>query len=249
MLLGNIVPVYAINVPDMKEQIEQEKEELKAIDKNIIELQMQIKTLEVNSAENKAYNEQLITSLKNVALIEVPFLSVLKANEKSIADIQSVANELKNYEENFIETVTTQLKEELAEAQEESTKLKIKIAEDELELEKLIENLPKFEGVTLQYSASYNITSNKMTPTKGVVYFNGHKETYYSQKVLPGGGLNIPGRHVADDGTIRDGEGYIVVASDLSFLPRYSLVMTSLGPGKVYDTGCAYGVIDIYVNW
>ena len=83
----------------------------------------------------------------------------------------------------------------------------------------------------------------------GVKYYNGHRETWYSQKVLPGSGLKIPGRHVADDGTIRDGDGYIVVASDLSYLSRGSVVMTSLGPGKVYDTGCAYGTIDIYVNW
>ena len=83
----------------------------------------------------------------------------------------------------------------------------------------------------------------------GVKKFEGHRETWYSQKVLPGGGLKIPGRHVADDGTVRDGEGYIVVASDLSYLSRDSVVLTSLGPGKVYDTGCAYGTIDIYVNW
>lgn len=64
-----------------------------------------------------------------------------------------------------------------------------------------------------------------LTPSKGVVYYNGHRETYYSQKVLPGGGLNIPGRHVASDGTIRDADGYICVAS--SDLPWGSIVETS----------------------
>ncbi len=86
-----------------------------------------------------------------------------------------------------------------------------------------------------------------LTPEKGVVYYNGHKETYYSQKVLPGGGLNIPGRHVASDGTIRDADGYICVAS--SDLAKGTVVNTSLGPGKVYDSGCASGTIDIYTNW
>ena len=105
------------------------------------------------------------------------------------------------------------------------------------------------DGVALQYSAPYNVSDNPLTPSKGVVNFNGHKETYYSQRVLPGTGLNIPGRHVADDGTVRDGDGYIVVASDLSYLSRGSVILTSLGPAKVYDTGCAYGTIDIYVNW
>lgn len=104
-------------------------------------------------------------------------------------------------------------------------------------------------GVQLQYSAKYSVSSNPLTRSKGVVSFNGHRETYYSQRILPGYGLNIPGRHVADDGTVRDGDGYIVVASDLSYLGRYSILLTSLGPAKVYDTGCAYGTIDIYVNW
>lgn len=105
------------------------------------------------------------------------------------------------------------------------------------------------QTIELLYSGRYNVCSNPLTASMGVKHFNGHRETWYSQKVLPGGGLRIPGRHVADDGTVRDGEGYIVVASDLSYLSRGSVVLTSLGPGKVYDTGCAYGTIDIYVNW
>lgn len=106
-----------------------------------------------------------------------------------------------------------------------------------------------FEGVKLQYSAPYNITDNKLTATKGVVRFNGHKECYYTQTLLPGKGLYLPDRHVAEDGTIRDGDGYICVAANLKFLPRYTKVMTSLGPGRVYDTGCAYGTVDIYTDW
>ena len=104
-------------------------------------------------------------------------------------------------------------------------------------------------GYELQYSAPYYVCDNPLNTFMGVKDFNGHKETYYSELVLPGEGLAIPGRHVAEDGTIRDGDGYIVVASDLSYLPRYSVVLTSLGPAKVYDTGCSYGVIDIYVHW
>jgi hypothetical protein len=105
------------------------------------------------------------------------------------------------------------------------------------------------QTIELLYSGRYNVCGNPLTAPMGVKHFNGHRETWYSQKVLPGGGLKSPGRHVADDGTVRDGEGYIVVASDLSYLSRGSVVLTSLGPGKVYDTGCAYGTIDIYVNW
>ena len=113
----------------------------------------------------------------------------------------------------------------------------------------LIQQMPSFEGVILQYSKPYEISEEKLTSKKGVYYFNNHKETYYSQKVLAGGGLNIPGRHVAEDGTIRDEDGYLCVAADFGFMTRGSCLMTSLGPAKVYDTGCQYGVIDIYVNW
>ena len=83
----------------------------------------------------------------------------------------------------------------------------------------------------------------------GVVFFNGHRETYYSQRVLPGYGLKIPGRHVASDGTIRDSSNYICVAAHLDEYSRGQVVQTSLGPGKVYDTGCAKGTIDLYTDW
>lgn len=94
-----------------------------------------------------------------------------------------------------------------------------------------------------------NNSGGALTKSKGVVYFNGHRETYYSQRVLPGPGLNIPGRHVASDGTVRDKNNYIVVAADPKFLAKGSIVETSLGTAKVYDCGCAYGTIDIYTDW
>ena len=90
-------------------------------------------------------------------------------------------------------------------------------------------------------------SSNPLTRSKGVVYYNGHRETWYSQKVLPGGGLKIPGRHVDSRGLVCDGNGYICVAS--SDLIKGTIVETSLGTGKVYDSGCAKNTIDIYTNW
>lgn len=100
------------------------------------------------------------------------------------------------------------------------------------------------------YETSYytEASSNgQLTASKGVVYYNGHRETYYSQKVLPGNGLNIPGRYVAEDGTVRDENNYICVAS--SDLAKGTVVETSLGTAKVYDSGCASGTVDIYTNW
>lgn len=42
---------------------------------------------------------------------------------------------------------------------------------------------------------------------------------------------------VREDGAKVDEDGYILVAAELSRYPRCSVVETSLGPGKVYDTG------------
>ena len=97
----------------------------------------------------------------------------------------------------------------------------------------------------------YNYPSGpgQLNPWVGVVYFNGHRETYYSQRVLPGYGLKIPGRHVASDGTIRDSSNYICVAAHLDEYSRGQVVQTSHQPGKVYDTGCAKGTIDLYTDW
>lgn len=110
-------------------------------------------------------------------------------------------------------------------------------------------NVCPVTGITLQYTKAYCIYERPLNAQDGVMWYGGHKETYYSENVLPGPGLSIPDRHHGEDGTIRDADGYICVAADYSFLPYGSIVVTSLGPGKVYDTGCAWGTIDIYTCW
>lgn len=104
-------------------------------------------------------------------------------------------------------------------------------------------------GVELQYTATYYVCDYPLTIQRGVADFGGHHETYYSERILPGPGLGIPGRHHGDDGTIRDEDGYICVAADPGYLAYGSIVLTTLGPGKVYDKGCAWGTVDIYTCW
>jgi hypothetical protein len=110
-------------------------------------------------------------------------------------------------------------------------------------------NVDGYGWVQLQYSAPYHIMDGHLTRPNGSINVFGHHETWYSTNESCGQATarDIPGKHVADDGTIRDADGYICVASsDLSF---YSIVMTSVGPGKVYDCGCSHGTIDVYTNW
>lgn len=102
-------------------------------------------------------------------------------------------------------------------------------------------------------SASYEATGNEgatytLSEFKfmGVIYQNGFRYTYYSESVLPGGGLSIPGRH-HENGFVCDGDGYICVASnDLSYGSVVPVPFAGY-MGKVYDCGCASGTIDIYV--
>ena len=80
----------------------------------------------------------------------------------------------------------------------------------------------------------------------GVVNWSGYKFTYYSQKVLPGGGLRIPGRHVNADGFVADGDGYIVLANSA---PKGTVINTPFGaPGKVYDRGTQGNHFDVYTS-
>lgn len=80
----------------------------------------------------------------------------------------------------------------------------------------------------------------------GVVYSGGYKFTYYSQSVLPGGGLSIPGRHVNADGFVSDGEGYIVLAGSA---PLGTVYDTPFGyKGKIYDRGTYGNHLDVYVR-
>lgn len=80
----------------------------------------------------------------------------------------------------------------------------------------------------------------------GVINWGGKKFTYYSQSVLPGGGLSIPGRHINAGGFVADGDGYIVLANDD---PKGTVISTPFGyMGKVYDRGTFGNHYDVYTK-
>lgn len=93
-----------------------------------------------------------------------------------------------------------------------------------------------------QQSYSDNSGSFK---SQGVIYQNGIRYTYYSSNVLYH--YRTPEWNAGSDGIYRDSAGYIVVAS--SDHSQGSVVSTPFGAGKVYDSGCASGTIDIYTNF
>lgn len=83
-----------------------------------------------------------------------------------------------------------------------------------------------------------------LTKSKGAQYFTdskgiSHRETYYDlnmsvvMKSCGQGGYYT----VRPDGAKVDGQGYVIIAANYGNYPKCSVVETSLGPGKVYDTG------------
>lgn len=88
------------------------------------------------------------------------------------------------------------------------------------------------------------------TDSKGVV----HRETYYDLNMAVV--MRYCGQteyYVREDGVKVDAQGYILVAANLARYPRCSLVETSLGTGKVYDTGGFAAVhpdgFDLATDW
>ncbi|MHA3685295.1 hypothetical protein ACXR2W_13695 [Leucobacter sp. HY1908] len=80
----------------------------------------------------------------------------------------------------------------------------------------------------------------------GVVNWSGYRFTFYSQQVLPGPGLAIPGRHVNAGGYVADEDGYIVLAGDH---PKGAVFDTPFGyPGKIYDRGTFGNHLDVYIR-
>ena len=119
-----------------------------------------------------------------------------------------------------------------------------------------------YEEPNYNYSYDYGYTSQSSLTNDeyitaadfqqlGIIHDGVWSYTYYSENVLPGGGLEIPGRHTDEDGYICDGKGAVCVASD--DLPRGTVVTLPIGEngrtGVVYDTGSGSGNLDIYTSW
>ena len=101
-------------------------------------------------------------------------------------------------------------------------------------------------------------TSGGLTQSKGVNYYQDsrgtvHRETYYDLNMSVVVGFCNGTYSVRSDGVKVDQDGYVLVAASLSRYPRCSIVETSLGLGKVYDTGTFTSVhpdgFDLATDW
>ena len=138
-------------------------------------------------------------------------------------------------------------------SQEKEKKKEEKKVEKKAPEQKVVEEVEATKPVEVEAKEeNYNKIETYYNPTdlqySGVLYWGGYKWTWYSERILPGYGLNIPYRHTDGDGFVCDGDGYICLAS--SDLSKGTVVSTPFGKmGKIYDCGCASGVLDVYVNW
>lgn len=103
------------------------------------------------------------------------------------------------------------------------------------------------QAVAYTVPAAYTSGYDHPFRSQGTTADSNWTYTWYSQRALPGGGLSIPGRHVTEDGFVRDADGNICVASD--DLAQGAEVETPYGKGKVYDTGSGSGNLDLYTDW
>lgn len=197
-------------------------------------------TIERKKTNTQAQNDTIALAPKKDTAVPIEPVK----EETKVEEVEEIVEETKKEEQKQIE-VKEEVQSQTSEPSPEGTEVK---PYGEMTVEELTNAIAN-GTYKLEYSSIYNTGANKLTKSKGVVRYDSHRETYYSERILPGTSLKIPGRHVADDGTVRDSEGYICVAASTSYLSKGTVVKTSLGPAKVYDSGCAYGTIDIYTNW
>ena len=143
--------------------------------------------------------------------------------------------------------------EEEYEPQEVDFNLVIETANDQIELANdQIERVDHDDELVDEEEIKAYVTPSDMK-WLGTVNYDGWKWTYYSQRVLPGGGLSIPGRHVDSDGFVCDENEYICLASTVvEDKANGAMYWTPFGRwGKVYDYcgGVSVATLDVYVDW
>ena len=110
------------------------------------------------------------------------------------------------------------------------------------------------------HHVAYTPRANALTVSKGAQVFVdsdgvAHRETYYDLPMnIVIGACGAGGTYtIRSDGAKVDQDGYVLVAANLGSYPRCTVVETSLGPGKVYDTGGFAAVhpygFDLATDW
>lgn len=205
------------------------------------------------SMTSSTHADETSRELKYAASIEYFYRAASITSFKDYRDIEKEAEAKKKAEEEkkAAEEATKKAEEESKKkAEEEAAKKAEEESKKKSEEKKAAEEAAKKSEESSSYSAVQTSTEKLYGLSdfmfRGVVYWNGYKFTYYSQSVLPGGGLSIPGRHVNADGYVSDGDGYIVLAGSA---PIGTVYDTPFGyKGKIYDRGTSGNHLDVYIR-
>lgn len=189
--------------------------------------------------KNKRIKVQLLTCALVISSLSLSAMKV-EADNYLVASISKSSTSFSS--EKLMQVIDSAKEAHAAKVQEIAED---KAAEEErLRLEEE-ERLRKIEEEKAAQSVQVRSNGSGLTKSSGVNWYNGWRETYYSSKVLYH--YMTPQWTAGADGVYRDSDGYVIVSS--SSEPYGTITDTSFGMGKVYDTGCALGTHDIYVNW
>lgn len=133
----------------------------------------------------------------------------------------------------------------ISEAQEISDWLQEIVEEGEVAKHNATVSNTHSNGSGVSNGGGYSSSSGGLTKSGGVYNYGGRRETYYSSQVLYH--YRTPEWTADAEGFYRDANGYYVVAA--SDLPQGTVFQGSRGMCKVYDSGCAAGTTDYYVNF
>lgn len=202
----------------------------------------------LDSEQKRILSVSFTIALIVVALMFVIFSTISHASKyagsyPAIGEIEKAATSM--YERVQVQDCSDIIIDDIEVVEEEPIEEIEEAVEEPLE-EEVVEDV-YYEEVYYEEPSytEYYYNESGLTPQSGVNYYNDRKETYYSSNVLYH--YRTEEWTVGSDGVYRDSDGYVVVAA--SDIPFGETVDTSFGMGKVYDTGCAAGVTDIYTNW
>lgn len=189
-----------------------------------------------------------IVALSAAAFIKI---TILKANAIAEEDFnrkqqEQVALVKAEIEDRESETSTREASDKQYRIEQVKEQAKEELAKRQAEAEALAEQGEVNAGnMWKNQQIDYIAGNGALSKLQGVNYYNDRRETWYSSRVLY---HKDTAQWTPDaNGVYRDADGYVVIAS--SDHAKGSLVDTSHGMGKVYDSGCASGTTDIYVNW
>ena len=183
-----------------------------------------------------------IDSFKTKETVEIETRIRLEAEEKAKKEAEEKAK--KEAEEKAKKEAEEKTKKEAAEKAKKEAEERARKAAEQSQASSQSDDSE--EVVSYPERSTEKLYDLQTFMFSGVINWQGLKFTYYSQSVLPGGGLQIPGRHVNKDGYVSDGDGYIVLAGSA---PKGTVYDTPFGyQGKIYDRGTVGNHLDVYIR-